>query len=167
MGVIAPVVASISTPNRFIATAISLCNSMRGLGGAVGLVISSSVFESKLKAELPEQITKGALAAGLPPISLGALLQAFASGDDAAYAKVPGYTTAIGEAVKASAADAYAIAFRFFWVSLIPFGIVDAIAACFIQSTKSQITLQVASPVQERHGQHHKEVDAQLQRVDM
>jgi MFS family permease len=157
LGVGISVVASISTPNEFIATALSLCNSIRGLGGSIGIVVFSSIFEAKLKANLPKEVSAAVIAAGLPPTSVPLLLYAvFVSNDtDATLATVPGITLRVGEAIAPAVAQSYADSWRYIWYALVPFCAVTALATLLIRSTKAKITQEVASPVMHFHG-HYK-----------
>ncbi|CZR69531.1 uncharacterized protein PAC_19431 [Phialocephala subalpina] len=163
LGVGISVVASISTPNELIATALSLCNSVRGFGGSIGIVVFSSIFQAKLKANLPKEVSAAVIAAGLPPTSVELLLHAvFQSNDtDATLAKVPGITLKIGDAIAPAVAQSYADSWRYIWYALVPFCAATALATLWIRSTKAKMTKEVASPVRHPHG-HHKE-DEKLQ----
>lgn len=166
MGVGISVVASISTPNELIATALSLCNSVRGLGGSVGIVVFSSIFEAKIKANLPKDVTAAVLAAGLPQSSIDLLLYAvFVSNDtNAALAKVPGITLNIGEAIAPAVAQSYADSWRYIWYALVPFCAVTALATLLVRTTKASMTREVASAVKHLHGR--RKTNEKLQGVE-
>lgn len=156
LGTIIPVITTLCTPNRYIATAVSIGTSLRGLGGSVGLVIFTQIFTSKITKFMPTEIAKATIAAGLPPSSLPDLLMALGSGDSAAIQQVPGVTPQIMYAMSVGMKEAYAQSFRFIWFSLIPFVVLTLAGCVCLKSTKKQMTLQVASAVDNRHGQHNK-----------
>ncbi|KAJ3536507.1 hypothetical protein NM208_g5691 [Fusarium decemcellulare] len=92
LGVIIPVVSTLCTPNRYIATAVALGTSVRGLDGAVGVVIFTQIFSSKLTKILPETVTAAVVAAGLPLPSVPGLIKASAAHDEELLRQIPGVT---------------------------------------------------------------------------
>ncbi|KFZ03435.1 hypothetical protein V502_10950 [Pseudogymnoascus sp. VKM F-4520 (FW-2644)] len=156
LGTIIPVITSLCTPNRYIATAVSIGTSLRGLGGSIGLVIFTQIFSSKIATFMPAEIAKATIAAGLPLTSVPDLLLAVGSGDPAAIQQVPGVTPQIMQAMSMGMKEAYAKSFRFIWFSLIPFVVLTLAGCACLKSTKKQMTLQVASAVDNRHGQRHE-----------
>lgn len=157
VGVAVPIVVSLCTPNEFIATAISLSTSARGLGGSIGVVITSQVFESKIKVKVVQYAEAAALKAGLPASSLPLLLLDGLGGYPQNIPKIPGITPAVIEAFTKSVAQAYADSWRYVWYVLLPFNAGVLIFVFFIQSTNAQMTKEVASPVLEIHNHHHNE----------
>ena len=154
MGVSVTVIASVCTPNQFIGTALSLLNSTRGLGAAVGIVIFSQVLQSKLKSKLPAAIAEYTIAAGLPPSSVEALLIAFSTGNPAAYAQVPGVTPAVLLALQKGVKLGYAQSFSYMWYTMLPFVGVTIVLVLFLKPSKPFTTKEVASRVQPRFGHH-------------
>lgn len=164
VGLIVPIVASLCTPNEFIATAISLSTSARGLGGSIGVVITSQVFEAKLKVKLPAYAATAALKAGLPATSLDLLLYDALLGHPESIPTIPGITPAILDAFSEAVAQAYADSFRYIWYVIIPFNVLVLVFTLFLKSTKEQMTLEVASPVKNTQHKHH---DKEMNELDV
>lgn len=161
LGVTIPVIASVCTPDRFIATAVAVGTSLRGLGGAVGLVVFTQVLTSKITESLPKKLATAAMAAGLPAESVPAVIGAFL-GQDPAISEIPGVTDEVLAALPGAQMDATTEGFRFIWFSLIPFAAISLFITCFLKSTKQQMTLQVASRVQARHGNGGERADQHI-----
>lgn len=155
VGTVVPVVVSLCTPNEFIATAISLSTSARGLGGSIGIVITSQVFTSKIKVKLPLEAATAVAEAGLPLTSIPQLLEDALGGMPQLIPMVPGITPAVIEALSKAAAQAYADSWRFVWYVLLPFNGVVLLLVFLLKSTKAQMTKEVASAVLEIHNHHH------------
>ncbi|KAF4435630.1 MFS general substrate transporter, partial [Fusarium albosuccineum] len=153
LGVIIPVISTLCTPNRYIATAVALGASVRGLGGAVGVVIFTQIFSSKLAEILPETVAAAVVAAGLPSSSVPDLIKASAAHDEELLRQIPDVTREVIMALEHATADSYARSFRFIWYSLIPFAFVTLIMSSMLKTTRDQMSLQVASRVK-RHYAH-------------
>lgn len=151
LGVIIPVISTVCTPNRYIATSVAVGSSVRGLGGAIGVVVFSQIFSSKLSKLLPSLVTKAVIAAGLPASSVQELILASASHNAQLIQSIPGVTPAILAALQKSTEEAYARSFRYIWYSLLPFCVLTFGLSFLLKSTKDQMTLQVASAVEQRH----------------
>ncbi|KAL4861921.1 hypothetical protein BDV12DRAFT_57007 [Aspergillus spectabilis] len=142
------IVVGISTPNHLIAAATTFAAAVRGLGGSIGTVVFSQIFRSKLLTFLPSEVAIKVLESGLPESSLPEFLDAFLAGEGASIIpSIPGVTPAILEAAEDGVAMAYTHAFKFVWYSLIPFAAISVIVCFWLQSTRAQLTLQVAAPV--------------------
>ncbi|PMD36358.1 MFS general substrate transporter [Hyaloscypha variabilis F] len=157
LGTAIPVIATLCTPNQFVATSVAVGSSVRGLGGAIGTVVFTTIYSSKLTEFLPAKVGLAVIQAGLPPASVGPLLQAAATRNPELIASVPGVTPQVMAALQSSTAQAYADAFRFIWYALIPFSVITLVICAFLHTTKEQMTLQVAAAVQHRHKDHHTE----------
>ena len=155
MTVIVPVVASITTPDEFIATALSLTNAVRDLGGAIGIVMFSQILQSKITKKLPVDVGTAAFEAGIPLQDLATSVEAFLSGDAAAIEAAGLTPTALDLMTKASQ-TAYAESWRWVWIALLPFCAVTFLLAFLLRTTEKNFTMEVAAAVQHRHA-HHKE----------
>ena len=91
LGVIIPVIATVCTPNRYIAASVAVGTSPRGLGGAVGLVIFMQIFTTKLSSYAPPRLAKAAIANGVPPSSITKLIGAYMTHNPSLH-KIPGVT---------------------------------------------------------------------------
>lgn len=155
MGVVIPVLSTVCTPNRYIATSVSIGTSVRGLGGSIGTVIFSQIYSSKLKVNLPNQIGAAVFAAGLPLSSVPDFTTALLSQQTALLQTIPGVNPEIIAAATKAVGHAYSDSFRIVWLALIPFGVVIFGMAFLLKSTKSQLNYEVASAVENRHGVEH------------
>jgi MFS family permease len=151
--VLNPVIATICTPNELVATSVMIGTSMRGLGGAIGIVMISTIFQNKITTYLPQQVG-GALAEdGLPANLLPQVLGALSTGDTVALLQIPGMSSETISSLAAANQQAYADAYRYMWYSLIPFCVLTLGSACFLTTTKDQLTQEVTTVVEQRFSQ--------------
>jgi hypothetical protein len=132
MGVVIPVLSTVCTPNRYIATSVAIGTSLRGLGGSIGTVAFSQIYNSKLKVNLPNDIGAATVAAGLPLNSVPDFIQALLSRNTALLQTIPGVNPEILGAASQEVARAYSDSFRVVWLSLIPFGVIITVTALFL-----------------------------------
>ncbi|RSL54650.1 hypothetical protein CEP53_007376 [Fusarium sp. AF-6] len=151
LGVIIPIISTLCTPDCYIAASVSIGTSCRGLGGAIGLVIFTQTFNSKLAHYLPKAVSTFAIKSGLEPSTIPTLMQAVMTQDYSILEGVPGVTEQFLGGLIGARAQAYADAYRYIWYATIPFGVVSTFITLFLKSTKDQMTLSVASRVQARH----------------
>ncbi|KAJ7494520.1 hypothetical protein B0H11DRAFT_2005057 [Mycena galericulata] len=128
----------------FQSTATGLAFSARAIGGAFGSAILDAIINNKL-ASYDTDVGAAATAAGLPPSSVGALLQSLAGGTPAT---VPGISDAIIAAATDASHDAYARAYRFAWIPIIPFVIVGMVCIANLQGVKELMTEHVEATVE-------------------
>ena len=124
LGIILPtimVTAQLSTPPDQISTASALVLCARSFGATVGLAINNAIFNSTLGTQIPKKIAAAVLPLGLPPTSIGGLIGALTTQNQALLAKIPGVTPPIIGAAGNALLQAYSIGFRYCWIS----------AACF------------------------------------
>ncbi|KAJ7460905.1 major facilitator superfamily domain-containing protein [Mycena galericulata] len=133
-----------TAPHQFLSTATGLAFSARAIGGAFGSAILDAIINNKL-ASYDTDVGTAAIAAGLPPSSVGALLQSLAGGTPAT---VPGITAAIIAAATAASHDAYARAYRFAWIPIIPFVIVGMVCIACLRGVKELMTEHVEATVE-------------------
>lgn len=147
LGTITPVIMTLCTPNKYIATSVAIGTSVRGLGGAVGVVIFSQIFSSKLAGFLPARIGAVVLAAGLPASYIPSFVEAASENAISHLSQIPGVTDQVLKELTQAKAQAYADSFRFIWYGLLPFSFATLAVSLLLKSTKEQMTLQVASQV--------------------
>lgn len=90
---------------------------MRSVAGVIGLPIYSAVFNSKLSANLGEDIAQAVLPLGLPESSLPALIEDLLAHITSTPDTVPGVTEEIYIAGAGGMLDAFSVAFRFVWIT--------------------------------------------------
>lgn len=135
------------TPD-LIAVATGIIISVRSLGGTIGIAIckceifvqkpstllmqrgeDDAVFTSQT-ARIPSNIASTALASGLPSSSIESFVAFIMSKDDSGIVTIPGVTDKIIAAGREAMLDTYVQAFRYVWLSAIPFLAVAAIGMC-------------------------------------
>jgi MFS family permease len=159
--VLNPVIATICTPNELVATSVSIGTSMRGLGGAIGIVMISTIFQNKITANLPAMVGGAIVQAGLPPDLIPQILGALSHGDTSSLSLIPGTSPEIIRSIVDANQQAYADSYRDMWYSLIPFCALTLASACFLTSTKDQLTGEVTTVVEQRFskGKGQREVE--------
>jgi MFS family permease len=147
--VLNPVIPTICTPNELVATSVTIGTSMRGLGGAIGIVMISTIFQNKITPNLPRMAGGAIVQAGLPPDLIPQILGALSNGDTASVLEIPGMSADIMGTIVAANQQAYADSYRDMWYSLIPFCVLTLAAASFLTSTKHQLTGEVTTTVEQ------------------
>ncbi|CAK7210145.1 hypothetical protein SBRCBS47491_000672 [Sporothrix bragantina] len=147
LGGVISTIASLCTPDEYIAASISVGQALRGLGGSIAIVAFSSIYSAKLSTILPTEEAAAVIGAGLPPSSVEPLLLAAASNNATAMAQVPGVTQQILQVLSSASAEAYAECFRYIWYSTIPFAIVTLGLSLLLKSTRDQMTYVVSAAV--------------------
>ncbi|KAJ7778632.1 major facilitator superfamily domain-containing protein [Mycena maculata] len=133
-----------TAPHQFLSTATGLAFSARAIGGAFGSAILDAIINNKL-ASYDADVGGAAVASGLPPSSVGALLQSLAGGAPAA---IPGVTDAIIGAATNASHNAYARAYRFAWIPVIPFVLVAMVCIACLRGVKELMTEHVEATVE-------------------
>ena len=134
------------SPDDFIATATALSLAIRVIGGSIGYSIYFNVFGNKLTTELPAQVAKFAIGAGLPASSAVEFVGTFLT-VPANITRVPGVTPAIIAAATKGSQWAYAEALKMVWLVSIPFGVCAIVACCFLGNTSRFMTNRVAAHI--------------------
>ncbi|KAF1809090.1 putative major facilitator superfamily transporter [Eremomyces bilateralis CBS 781.70] len=147
-GIIAPVatIAMMACPDTLIATCAALSLCVRALGGAMGYAIYFNVFNSKLKTALPARVAEYALAAGLPVSNTATFVETFLTVPHQV-STIPGVTPEIIQAAIIGSRWGYSDAFRWVWISSIPFGVCAIIVACFLPNLAKHSTNRIAAKI--------------------
>jgi len=149
------VVTQFTAPHEYLSTATGLAFSARAIGGALGSSIMGSIVNGKLDS-YPAKVGGAAVAAGLPQSSVTALLAAFASGNVDAMNAVPGITPAIIATATNASQWAYAHAYRWAWISIIPFVVIAIGCVCALTDIKHLMTEHVEKSIEKNvHQKHH------------
>ena len=115
------VIVQLSTPPKLIAPATALAIATRAIGGSMGVAVYNAIFNGALSANLAPKISHAALSHGLPPSSLGQLIGALTTQNQAALANIPGITPQIIQASATALKQAFNVGFRNVFIA----------AACF------------------------------------
>lgn len=148
------IIVTLAAPDDLIAMSASVSNSMRGLGGSIGVVIFNQVFNSRVRVNLPRYIAEMAIEQGLSPESAPELVTALLSYDAEALSAVPGITPDIIAAAQQGLRLGYSESFKYVWYTLIPFAAVCLGLSFLLHPIKPQLTGKVAAEV--RHNHHLK-----------
>ncbi|KAJ7118832.1 major facilitator superfamily domain-containing protein [Mycena epipterygia] len=133
-----------TAPHQFLSTATGLAFSARAIGGAFGSAILDAIINNKL-ASYDADVGAAAVAAGLPASSVPALLQGLTSGMLTA---VPGISGAIITAATDASHNAYARAYRFAWIPVIPFVLVAMVCIACLRGVEELMTEHVEATVE-------------------
>ncbi|KAJ6500581.1 MFS general substrate transporter [Mycena sanguinolenta] len=133
-----------TAPHQFLSTATGLAFSARAIGGAFGSAILDAIINNKL-ASYDADVSAAAIAAGLPTSSVPAFLQTFAGG---MASTVPGATDAVIAAATAASHNAYARAYRFAWIPIIPFVVVGMVCIACLQGVAELMTEHIEATVE-------------------
>lgn len=146
----------LSTPHHLIATATAVTTSSRAIAATVFTAIYAAAFSGRLEVKLPSYVASAAIAEGLPPTSVPALIGDIMAKDTAALAQVPGISPSIISAAVAAVKDAFADSVRVVYLIAIPFGVVACIACCFLGDMKNTMNYHVDAPVEDLHAKREK-----------
>ncbi|KAJ7243382.1 major facilitator superfamily domain-containing protein [Mycena haematopus] len=133
-----------TAPHQFLSTATGLAFSARAIGGAFGSAILDAIINNKL-ASYDADVGAAAIAAGLPTSSVPALLQALAGG---MASTVPGATDPVIAAATVASHNAYARAYRFAWIAIIPFVVVAMACILCLKGVAELMTEHVEATVE-------------------
>ncbi|KAF2183900.1 MFS general substrate transporter [Zopfia rhizophila CBS 207.26] len=141
-------VIQLSVPHRYLSAATGLGFSARAIGGAFGSAVLNAIINKELASNLNQDVSAAAVAAGLDPKAVPALLMGLAIGDPTVIAAVPGINPGILSSALAVSRHVYAKAYRLGFSSVIPFSVLALIACCFLQSVKEYMTEEVEATVE-------------------
>lgn len=141
-------IASLHVPYTHLGVAMGLLGTFRSAGGAIGNAIFNTVFQDKFRTFSAEEIPRAALAAGLNPADLGAIIPGaitYNLGVPYALDGIQGMTPAIAESLREAVRVAYGRAFQFVFYITIPFGVVAVIASFWVEDPTPYMTNHVQS----------------------
>jgi hypothetical protein len=124
-----------------IGLASGLLASIRSAGGSIAVAVYSTIYQNRLKTTLPANIGPVAIAAGLRPAQVPALVAAAKAGKMAAF---PGITAPIIAAVTKVLPEAYSQAFKTVYLASLGFGAIAIIGCLFSKDSQEHLTDDVA-----------------------
>ena len=147
--------ASLNVPQRDLGIAIGLIGTFRSVGGSIGSVIFSSIFDQTSAKEVGERIVGTATGAG---IRSDAVIQELIEAVQLTLVGVPGQEATLkdvpAEVFQASvraARYAYAYGFRVTWLVSIPFGVVAILAAVAVKDPSRYFTNHVEVKLEKKN----------------
>ncbi|KIV81309.1 hypothetical protein, variant [Exophiala sideris] len=129
-----------AAPDEYLGFSYGILGVMRGIGGSAGTSIYVTIFSSRATTLVPQYVAKAALLGGLPASSLPRLLEILTGALQAPLSSVPGATTEIIEASALALKQAYLRAFRYVWLTCIPFGFIALVCAVCTKDLSDQLT---------------------------
>lgn len=145
----------LSTPHRLIATATAVTTSSRAVAATVFTAIYSAALNGRLDMNIPRQVSKAALQAGLPESSVADFVKALVAGDVANLQNTPGVSPAIVSAGAAALKQAFADSVRVVYLIAAPFGVLACVACCFLGDLRKTMNYRVDAPIENLHAKHH------------
>jgi len=137
--------ASLHVPQRDLGVAIGLIGTFRSLGGSVGSVIFSSIFNQVAATQVANRIAETA-GSSTPPGVVANLTEAVKLtilGVPGEAATVPSISSATFDACVSAARLGYAYAFRITWLASIPFGVIALLCAVAVRDPSKYFTNHV------------------------
>ncbi|KIW13033.1 hypothetical protein PV08_08220 [Exophiala spinifera] len=144
-GILVPAatVAMIVVPDSLLATTAALSLSIRTVGGSIGFTIYYNIFVKKLTSQLPVNVAKYAMKAGLPASDVEEFVLTFLTAP-AHITHAPGFSPQVLAGATMGSRWGYAEALKWVWITSIPFGALAIIACFFIPSIKKYQTNRIA-----------------------
>lgn len=152
--------ASLNVPQRDLGVAIGLIGTFRSLGGALGSVIFSSIFNQTAAKQIAARITETASAAGVSAASIPELIvsaKLALLGVPGQAAKFPNVPAAVFNACVTAARYGYAYGFRITWLASIPFGVIALVCAICVRDPSKYFTNHVEIHLNKRIGGHYED----------
>lgn len=147
--------ASLNVPQKDLGVAIGLIGTFRSIGGSVGSVIFSSIFNQVAAKHVIVGVSKTAISAGVAATTLPDLIKAV----DLTLVGVPGMAAKFSnispstyDACVTAARYGYAYGFRITWLASIPFGILAIISAICVRDPSKYFTNHVEIHLNEKIG---------------
>ncbi|KAK0385558.1 hypothetical protein NLU13_6737 [Sarocladium strictum] len=143
-------IASLHVPYSHLGVAMGLLGTFRSAGGAVGNAIFNTIFQNKFSTFSGEEIPRAAIAAGLNPADLGAIIPGTITYNlgvpyVASLGSIEGMTPAIAETLRSAVRLAYGRAFQFVFYITIPFGVVALAASFMVEDPTPYMTNHIQS----------------------
>ncbi|KAJ8117399.1 hypothetical protein OPT61_g1396 [Boeremia exigua] len=141
-------IASLHVPHSQLGVAMGLLGTFRSAGGGVGNAIFNTVFQDKFREYAGEEISKAALASGLSPADLGAIIPGTIThnlGIPHTLDGIPGMTPAIKTTLRTAVRLAYGRAFQMVFYITIPFSVVALICSFWVEDPEPYMTNHVSA----------------------
>ena len=138
--------ASLNVPQRDLGVAIGLIGTFRSLGGSLGSVIFSSIFDQTATKQVASRISNTAVAAGVSSATTPGLIASTKLtllGIPGQAAKFPDVPANVFNACVTAARYGYAYAFRITWLASIPFGVIALLCALCVRDPSKYFTNHV------------------------
>lgn len=145
--------ASLNVPQRDLGVAIGLIGAFRSVGGSIGSVIFSSIFNQVSEKEVASRIIRTATNAGVSSENIAGLLETVhlsIVGVPGLQAKFPDVPAQVYDACITAARYGYAYGLRVTWLASIPFGIIATLCAMAVIDPSKYFTNHVEVHLEEK-----------------
>jgi hypothetical protein len=152
--------ASLHVPQRDLGVAIGLIGTFRSLGGAVGSVIFSSIFEQVAALQISLRVADVAGTSTSPGVlaNLTEAVKLSILGIPDQEASVPSISAGTFASCVEAARLGYAYAFRITWLASIPFGVIALFCAIVVKDPSKYFTNHVEIHLEREIGGRRKQV---------
>lgn len=149
-----------TAPHAFLSTATGLAFSARAIGGAFGTAVIYAIVNARIASHLPGDVSRAAIAAGLPESSIPALLKSMArsSVSKARGQGVPGANEAIMNAAWDASHWSYTRAYRLGFWSVVPFVALATVSVACMKGVKELMTEKVEATVEKERGDENGKI---------
>ncbi|KAF2103653.1 MFS general substrate transporter [Rhizodiscina lignyota] len=138
--------ASLNVPQRDLGVAIGLIGTFRSLGGSIGSVIFSSIFDQTAAKQVANRISDTAIAAGVSSKTIPGLVASAKLallGIPGQAAQFPDVPASVFNSCVTAARYGYAYAFRITWLASIAFGVIALVCAACVRDPSKYFTNHV------------------------
>ncbi|KAH8674117.1 major facilitator superfamily domain-containing protein [Xylariales sp. PMI_506] len=144
-----PIVAlGLSVPSFLLGTAGTISVSMRALGGIIGITIFTTVYDNKIGAALPADVSAVLVGAGLPNL-IPDVLTALGTEDPTALGRVSGLPASLIPQIVDAVYAANTYSWQFVWIAISVVVLVGAIASCFLEPVAAKMNNHIESALEE------------------
>lgn len=151
--------ASLNIPQRDLGVAIGLIGTFRSVGGSIGSVIFSSIFNQIAEKEVAKRIGATALARGVPAATVPELANSVSLtllGVPDLAAKFPSLPYGVFDACVRAARYGYAYGFRITWLASIPFGVIATLCAFAVKDPSKYFTNHIEIHLEKKKDRGNK-----------
>lgn len=161
--------ASLNVPQRDLGVAIGLIGTFRSLGGSIGSVIFSSIFDQTAAKQVANRIGETAAAAGVSSSTIPGLIASAKLtlvGVPGLDAKFPDVPASVYNACITAARYGYAYALRVTWLASIAFGVIAILCAMCVHDPSKYFTNHVEIHLNKKIGGVYQSKDKEEWAVD-
>jgi hypothetical protein len=160
--------ASLNVPQRDLGVAIGLIGTFRSLGGSIGSVIFSSIFDQTAAQQVARRVGTTAAAAGVSSKEIPGLVAAAKLsllGVPGQAAQFPDVPASVFEACVTAARYGYAYGFRVTWLASIAFGVIATLCAACVRDPSKYFTNHVEIHLNKRIGGRYEGAESEKERA--
>ena len=151
--------ASVNVPQKDLGVAVGLIGTFRSVGGSIGSVIFSSIFEQTAEKQVGARIARAAVASGVSSDTVPALVASARLtllGIPGQAAKFPNVPSQVFDACVRAARYGYAYGFRITWLASIPFGVLATLCAMCVRDPSKYFTNHVEVHLEKEVGRRKR-----------